>query len=889
MENPNKPTPKTKIKAGSTTFDPSSNGNLPNIKAKTCPPPPTTPPPDICKTRGQGRPLQNAETRSDPTPASLASDTATSPRASEGLGLAQLIQNTEIQEQSAQAFSQRQYESSPTLVGSGGCTKYNFLKLLQPGNGSIELSRCCPYGDMQFPCSWFASPKYFHMCTTRRCCKSVCLFHDDRKVCKCVGSKCNELGPRVSSNTLHGVRSVNDLRSWSVCCEDQRRYFLEQMLKSRGPVQDVEFDDDIPQEASPMQIRYENLLNKKEEEIERLKKKILELQQKQDEPAPSRKKSDPKTPPRKKSVEFKDIKSETPHRKPSDPPPPVPSVPRKKSSVVEPEPAPSPPRKKSSLVEPEPVPSLPRKKSSVVEPEPVPSPPRKKSSLVETEAAPSPPRKKSSLIETEPAPSPPREKSSVIEPEQVPSPPRKKSSIVEPEPVLTPPSKKSSVAEPEPISSETEAVATPPRKASSGYESMASSSPKKVSEGELVTSEALEDEPTISEEVKEELTAPEEIEEELFPDASETLLEGTLEQEPEEAPSETDEPPPEAAPSEIITQPEPTPSRTVTPVGQAPSEKLVAPPNPTSSQTPVAQPKPTLSHVHVALPDVSQSKTPLPVPSSSQPFASKAPPQPPTKQKSLPHFTPVQPGLLSEPRTKKEFRCSSCEKPSRKPCPVPAPVYDEGLGLPLPYDLDLDMPIEDPYNLIVKLVGNKIVKSQAGQVLEVLEPEELVAELEWLRESMMANGERVHELEDALFNREEVGVVGFDYDQYGAQIEELNSQLEVMREEHGFLESRLVEKEMNEKHLHITLESTASQLNQYREESERSRILLQEAEDRIQELVQRIMELESSYVAAAKPDPTPAPKLDLVQQQPWHPPGPCGQIVAYVNNFRKQN
>ncbi|ODN05467.1 hypothetical protein Ocin01_01195 [Orchesella cincta] len=738
MENP-KPPAKTKVKAGCKTPDVST-------KAKVCPPPSASPLGDYCINKTpSASPYSATRPGSGPQVVPPLVGDLAPPRTSEGVAQVIETQRQSIPEvQSFQAneqpskqlsfsapSSQRQSESSSPSIVSSDC-KYNFLKLLQPGNaGDISESRCCPYGDMQFPCSWFASPKYFHLCSTRRCCKSVCVFHDERKVCQCVGSKCNELGPRVSSNTLHGVRSVNDLRSWSVCCEDQRRYFLEQMLKSRGPVEEVHIEDDIPREASPMQIRYENLLNKKDDEIERLKKQILELQQKKTEAPPARKKSDPKTPPRKKSVEFQEEKPETPERKPS-----------------EPEPAPSPPRKKSSLVEPEPIPSPPRKKSSLVEPEPIPSPPRKKSSLVESEPIPSPPRKKSSVIE------------------------------------------------PESKESESEAVTTPPRRKSSGHQSLT-----------------------------------QEVEEELFPEENETVTEEEVVEEVTEE-EVTEEPTPTEAENYLSTRAE---------------------------------------AFHALAPSPSQPLAPSP----SQPLAPKEPPPPPTKQKSLPHFTPVEPGLLHEPGLRKKFVCNSCEKPPEKTCQLP-PVFEEERGLPC--DLDSDMPIEDPYNLIVKLDGNKIVKSQGGQVLEVLEPEELVAELEWLRESMMANGDRVHELEDALLNvtGQEGGLgVGYDYDQCGAQIEQLNSQLDVMREEHGFLESRLVEKEMNEKHLHTTLESTANQLNQYREDCERCRILLREAEEQIQTLVQRIMELEGK--AGGMPS-------NMEQQQPRHPPGPCGQLAAYFNN-----
>jgi hypothetical protein len=43
------------------------------------------------------------------------------------------------------------------------------------------------------------------------------------------GLKVKGLGKKISNSTLHGVDSINDLRSWSNCKDDRRKQFLEFM------------------------------------------------------------------------------------------------------------------------------------------------------------------------------------------------------------------------------------------------------------------------------------------------------------------------------------------------------------------------------------------------------------------------------------------------------------------------------------------------------------------------------------------------------------------------------------------------------------------------------------------------------------------------------------
>ena len=52
------------------------------------------------------------------------------------------------------------------------------------------------------------------------------------------------LGKRISTNTMHGVNSVNDLRAWGQSVEDRRRHFLEKMFQVQNG-DDDEFDENV--------------------------------------------------------------------------------------------------------------------------------------------------------------------------------------------------------------------------------------------------------------------------------------------------------------------------------------------------------------------------------------------------------------------------------------------------------------------------------------------------------------------------------------------------------------------------------------------------------------------------------------------------------------------
>lgn len=148
--------------------------------------------------------------------------------------------------------------------------KYDFTKLFKVKKCKIP-NTCCSFGGsgkdgIKYPIySWFASPKYYQSCTRcarPQCCKTKCWYFDYNQLCASaakekedenkekegepeaqegnaetgVSDKDKEQGlrRRLSTNTLHGMRSVGDLRAWSLCNEDQRRYFLEKMQMKGG-------------------------------------------------------------------------------------------------------------------------------------------------------------------------------------------------------------------------------------------------------------------------------------------------------------------------------------------------------------------------------------------------------------------------------------------------------------------------------------------------------------------------------------------------------------------------------------------------------------------------------------------------------------------------------
>lgn len=49
---------------------------------------------------------------------------------------------------------------------------------------------------------------------------------------------------KISTNTLHGVDSVNDLRSWSLNKEERRKHYLEQMIMASEQAGGEEEDED---------------------------------------------------------------------------------------------------------------------------------------------------------------------------------------------------------------------------------------------------------------------------------------------------------------------------------------------------------------------------------------------------------------------------------------------------------------------------------------------------------------------------------------------------------------------------------------------------------------------------------------------------------------------
>lgn len=126
--------------------------------------------------------------------------------------------------------------------GSDSCKRADFFKFFWPKKVCKKVNpgidSCCAFGSgngadsgIQYPiCSWFASRMYHNLCKRQCCCKTNCWFSNEKKVCKCQNKDSDVLPRRLSTNTLHGVRSVNDLRAWSPCCSEQRRYFFEKML-----------------------------------------------------------------------------------------------------------------------------------------------------------------------------------------------------------------------------------------------------------------------------------------------------------------------------------------------------------------------------------------------------------------------------------------------------------------------------------------------------------------------------------------------------------------------------------------------------------------------------------------------------------------------------------
>ena len=77
------------------------------------------------------------------------------------------------------------------------------------------------------PCGWF-QPQLFANCAARKC-RPLCHYSSGQGY---LMSKPKRPGvhKKISSNTLHGIDSVNDLRSWSNCKDDRRKYFLEKMF-----------------------------------------------------------------------------------------------------------------------------------------------------------------------------------------------------------------------------------------------------------------------------------------------------------------------------------------------------------------------------------------------------------------------------------------------------------------------------------------------------------------------------------------------------------------------------------------------------------------------------------------------------------------------------------
>lgn len=124
---------------------------------------------------------------------------------------------------------------------SGEACKLSVCSIFRSSNSCDKRHELCPSavrccknicGPLsQSPCGYFYASSIFNKCRFKNTFRPTCL----RTGCTnymAVNPRMRGLGKKISSNTLHTVESVNDLRAWSVCKDDQRRYFMEKMFPS---------------------------------------------------------------------------------------------------------------------------------------------------------------------------------------------------------------------------------------------------------------------------------------------------------------------------------------------------------------------------------------------------------------------------------------------------------------------------------------------------------------------------------------------------------------------------------------------------------------------------------------------------------------------------------
>lgn len=118
-------------------------------------------------------------------------------------------------------------KASSTISTNNGKCDGGILGLVTPRKTTnFDPLKCQNTEPYSSPCGWFSSHASFNVCGIQRL---IPFCQSGKRAPLRRPLKIKGLGKKISNCTLHGIESVNDLRSWSQCNCDRRRHFLEFM------------------------------------------------------------------------------------------------------------------------------------------------------------------------------------------------------------------------------------------------------------------------------------------------------------------------------------------------------------------------------------------------------------------------------------------------------------------------------------------------------------------------------------------------------------------------------------------------------------------------------------------------------------------------------------